>query len=454
MAITITVPVTKLDFDLQNPRYIEQKSQREALERILLEAPTKTIKLAEHIVANGQNPIDLLAAIESNDKRFVVVEGNRRTAVLKVLNKPILLDSIPAGPGVSAFVKRIKQLANQVSITAINKVGLTIFSSREEADVWINLKHTGENEGAGTVPWDGTQKARFRKGDIGLNLLDFGTANNWFSEEDLTNRGAFPISTLNRMLGDPAVREVLGLEISAGILQSKVHLDELKNGIKQIVSDLASGSWNVTMLKSKVDRQRYIDQLPKSAVPSKASTVSSWPLSLEMQQSQEAKLLSVAKPRAKSNIRTTLIPRSFIVNVSADSPRLEKILRELKALSIEKNENAVAVLLRTFIELSLDDFIAREKIIITKKNVKAPQATLADKAISAAAHFKQLGKLDKAQENIVNRLTGNGGDSKVEIASITTLHSFVHSRHASPIASELKVIWDNIAIFMHLVISV
>src|SRR3546814_16368542 len=74
--------------------------------------------------------------------------------------------------------------------SAINKVGAVQFESREDADIWIPLKHTGENEGAGTVPWDGTQRARFRKGDAGLNLLDFGKANNWFTEEDLTDRAA------------------------------------------------------------------------------------------------------------------------------------------------------------------------------------------------------------------------------------------------------------------------
>src|SRR3546814_2485468 len=128
--------------------------------------------------------------------------------------------------------------------------------------IWIPIKHTGENEGAGTVPWDGTQQARFRKGDAGLNLLDFGKANNWFTEEDLTDRAAFPISTLNRLLGDPAIRTALGLELSAGKLQSTVAISDLEKGIKQVVSDLATGTWNVSMLKSKQDRKKYLDQFP------------------------------------------------------------------------------------------------------------------------------------------------------------------------------------------------
>ncbi|MFZ6734153.1 hypothetical protein ACO0LG_19645 [Undibacterium sp. Ji42W] len=453
MAI-VTVPISKLDFDLQNPRYAEQSSQREALERILLDNPAKTIKLAEHIAANGQNPIDLIAAIETTNKRFIVLEGNRRTAVLKVLNKPLLLDSIPTAIGVLAFVRRMKQLANQVALSAINKTGLVTFKSREDADVWINLKHTGENEGAGTVPWDGTQRARFRKGDVGLNLLDFGKIHNWFTDEDLTERGAFPISTLNRLLGDPSIREALGLEIAGGILQSKVDLTELEKGVKQIVSDLASGDWNVTKLKSKADRQKYLHQLPSSSLPKREATSPAWIIDSQKNTTQAIQTSQLTKIRVKTTARTTLIPKNFIISTSTNSPRLAKIYKELKQLSIEKNENAVAVLLRTYIELSLDDFIAREKVTVVKKNIKAQQATLADKAISVAAHLKQLGKLDKAQEAIVHRLTGSGGDPKTDATSITTLHSFVHSRHASPIGSELKTIWDNIATFMQLITHV
>lgn len=442
---SITVPVSKLDFDLQNPRYAAQKSQRDAFERILLDNPGKTIALAEHIVNNGQNPIDLIAAIETDNNRYTVLEGNRRTAVLKALNKPILLDSIPTGTGIPAFCKRMKQLASRADTATINKTGLVVFNSREDADVWIPLKHTGENEGAGTVPWDGTQRARFRKGDAGLNLLDFGKANNWFTEEDLTDRAAFPISTLNRLLGDPAIRDALGLELSSGKLQSKVPISELEKGIKQVVHDLATGKWNVSMLKSKLDRKKYLDQFPAGSLPSPSDDVPVWPVDPDMAPVPEAKPAAEPKVRSRNDKRSALIPKSFVVTTSSQSPRLNKIYRELKQLPVDKYENAVAVLLRTFIELSLDDFIARDNVTVVKER---PQATLAEKARSAAKYLKDSGKLDKNQEGIVNKLASTAPDDKAQPANITTLHSFVHSRYASPICSELKTIWDTISPFM------
>lgn len=450
----ITVFVTKLDFDLHNPRYPEQSSQRDAFEKTLLDNVGKAQKLAEHIVANGQNPIDLIAAFETESRRFVVLEGNRRTAVLKALNKPVLLDALPSGTGVSAFVKRMKQLASRVEKGAINKVGLVIFPSREDADVWISLKHTGENEGAGTVNWDGTQSARFRKGDAGLNLIDFGKANNWFSDDELTERGAFPISTFNRLLGDPTIRKALGLELAAGKLLSTVAVDELAKAIKQVVSDLATGKWNVTKLKSKADRKQYLDQLPKESLPASLGDVAGWIVDPDSTRQPDLTRPAQSRVRSRPINRNMLIPKEFVVSTSTLSPRLNKIYHELKKLSVEKHENAVAVLLRTYIELSLDDYISRESVSVVCKNPRNPQGTLAEKATSSAAHLKSQGKLDKTQEAIVHRLVGTGPEPKAESTSITTLHSFVHSRRASPIASELLTIWDNISDFVRLIAHV
>lgn len=447
----ISVPVSKLDFDLHNPRYPEQSSQREAFEKTLLDSIGKSQKLADHIVANGQNPIELIAAFETEDRRFVVLEGNRRTAVLKALNKPVLLDALPSGVGVPAFVKRMKSLAARVEKGTISKVGLVVFPSREDADVWISLKHTGENEGAGTVSWDGTQSARFRKGDAGLNLIDFGKTKNWFTDEELTERGAFPISTFNRLLDDPTIRKALGLERSAGKLISTVEVDELAKGIKQVVSDLATGKWNVTKLKSKADRKHYLDQLPKGTLPTPSGDATGWIIDPDSAQQPDSKRAAQSRIRSRPINRTTLIPKEFVVSTSVHSPRLNKIYQELKKLSVEKHENAVAVLLRTYIELSLDDFIARESVTVVKKKPNSYQASLADKATSSAAHLKSKGELDKTQEAIVQRLVGAGPDPTAQTASITNLHGFVHSRHASPIASELLTIWDNISVFIRLI---
>lgn len=446
----ITVPVSKLDFDLHNPRYPIQGSQREALEKILLSNTSKSAKLAEHIVAHGQNPMDLIAVMQDGS-RFVVLEGNRRASVLKVLAKPVLLDSLPSAAGVPAFSKKMKSLSTKANASDVKNVSVVLFPSREIANVWISLKHTGENDGAGTVPWDTSAKARFtNNGDIGLELLDFGKAKGWFSDDDLKNTsgGPFPLSTLNRLLQDPDVRDKLGLTLLGGVLLSRVSADELSKGVKQIVKDLSTGSWNVTKLKSKGDRSAYLEQFPSDSLPKEAAGNVPWQVDVDTAPPTPPTQPTNPKPKQKTGIRKTLIPKDFVVTIGNTSPRLIKIFSELKKLEVEKHENAVAVLFRTYIELTLDDYIARTNIPIQKSK---PQATLGEKAKGAAAHLKQQGLLDKNQAANVDRLVGVNSDSKAESGSITTLHSFVHSRHSNPIPSELKIAWDNIADFMRLI---
>lgn len=455
MSQQISVPASKLDFDLQNPRFPVQTSQREALEKTLLTNMSKSFKLAEHLVAHGQNPSDPLL-VHQDGMRFTVLEGNRRTAVLKVLNKPILLESMPDGPGVPAFCKKMKTLAERAANAELNKIAIVVLPSRQAADVWINLKHTGENDGAGTVQWDGNARARYRsKGDIGLELLDFGKARNWFTDDDLRgpSGASFPLTTLNRLLGDPQVREALGLTLSNNILLSLVPPDELEKGVKQVVSDLASGDWNVTRLKVKGDRKKYIDQLPASARPDLTRTVGPWQVDVDTVTPAAPPKVEEKepKPRPKPSTRKALVPKDFVVHTNPACPRLAKILVELKKLEVEHHENAVAVLLRTFIELSLDDYIDRTGLTVQKSG---KQAALAEKAKSAAADFKNKGLVDKHMEGNINRLVGHNSDPKAEAGSITTLHSFIHSRLSSPIASELKTVWDNIAPFMRLVTHV
>lgn len=454
MSIT-TVPVSKLDFDLHNPRYPVQATQREAWEKILLSNTAKSIALAEHIVANGQNPIDIIAAVETEDKRFMVLEGNRRSAVLRALNKPQMLESIPDAPGIPAFRKRMKHLAKAALAAEINKATVFLFASREASKVWIKLKHTGENDGAGTVPWDGSAKARFRNtGDIGLELLDFGKSQNWFSDEDLTKNGPFPITTLNRLLGDPAVREAFGLELASGELKSTVTPDELGKAITRVVSDLSSGKgdgkWNVTTLKLKGDRKAYLEQFPAELLPDGIGNTAAWQVDVDADLPVQDKPLATPKTRARSTARTTLIPKDFVINTSTASPRLNKIYKELKQIPVDKAENSVAVLLRVFIELCLDDLIARLKFHVPRVG---KQASIAEKAKAAASYFKSKQLLDRHQEGIVQRLTAEE-TAREDSSSIFTLHAFVHSRHASPLPSELKTIWDTISPFMRLIADV
>ncbi|WP_308922781.1 hypothetical protein [Janthinobacterium sp. J1-1] len=203
----------------------------------------------------------------------------------------------------------------------------------------------------------------------------------------------------------------------------------------------------MTTLKSKTQRQVYLDQLPKSVLPKAQSADALWTVDLDAAPALVSPPPTI-RVREKSLARKTLIPKEFSITTSNSSPRLAVIYRELKTLQVDGSKNAVAVLLRVFIELCLDDYLPREKVAIIRKDAR--RTSLADKVNSAAAHLKKANRLNKNQEGSVQRLVADGSDP----SSITTLHSFVHGRHASPLPSELLTIWDNISDFMQAIAHV
>ena len=95
---------------------------------------------------------------EKNGRKFKVLEGNRRITVLKLLknNKLIPEEHKP-------LLNRFKKLSSDYEKNPIKNVPCVVFPNADEANKWIGLKHTGENDGIGTVTWDAQQKAKFEK---------------------------------------------------------------------------------------------------------------------------------------------------------------------------------------------------------------------------------------------------------------------------------------------------
>ncbi|MEV1146602.1 hypothetical protein, partial [Micromonospora sp. NPDC049799] len=112
------------------------------------------ISLARDMAQTGQsNPAELPIAVKHGSK-YLILEGNRRFAALKLMRDPALADD-------EAHQKAFRRAA------ALGTPPATVFtlvtSSREEADHWIVLRHTGENGGRGIKRWSAAQTATHRR---------------------------------------------------------------------------------------------------------------------------------------------------------------------------------------------------------------------------------------------------------------------------------------------------
>ena len=166
---TKRVLIKNIILDLNNPRHKPKKTQKEII-KYLAQHKSGLVRLAKSIIAHGLNPTDLPILYKKSKNKFVVLEGNRRIATLILLNDPNKISD----KEINTYFRILHENFKSHIPKFINCV---VYDKLESKDIkyWIQLKHTGINNGVGIVTWDPIQKARFAK-KISSTLLLFNYA--------------------------------------------------------------------------------------------------------------------------------------------------------------------------------------------------------------------------------------------------------------------------------------
>ncbi len=434
------ISIENLLIDLHNPRYDIRNSQREALTTIAHDQGLKLVNLAEDIIDKGLNPSEVVMVTPFDESSYVVLEGNRRIAALKLISSISLLDSV----GLSQrLAKRLKALHDQAKGELPTQINCVVLS-REDANYWIQLKHTGENEGVGVVPWDGQARHRFRGNSPALQAVELVDKSNYINDETRKKLPKIAITNIERVLGTPDARKQLGVDVINRKLILKSPEDDALARLAIIVTDIAHGIMKVTHLDTKQQRVNYAADvagrpLPKPHIPgtgAKSGTSSG---------ATPGRIAHKISPERKA-----LIPRQL--RLSIPQTRINRIYHELQSLDVDKFINACAVMFRVFVEMSVDDFAQRRKIpllapVSKKPGIVPPQMremSLRAKLITISNYLEREKLCNKDELRGVRTLISNTN----HVLSVDTLNAYVHNKHYNPTPSELKGNWDNIETFV------
>ena len=144
-----------------------------------------------------------------------------------------------------------------------------------------------------------------------------------------------------------------------------------------------------------------------------------------------------AKKTAKTpKKRSRLIPRDCVLSIP--SGRIKNIESELRKLDLEDHTNAIAVLFRVFIELSVDSFIEANALSISEDK------GLQKKMEAVAVDLVSRRKLTAKQRTPVSRACQK--DSFLA-PSVTLMHQYVHNPHVFPAPGDLRAHWDSLQPF-------
>ena len=288
------------------------------------------------------------------------------------------------------------------------------------------------------VGWDGIATARYRGKNTSLKALDFVRAAGKLTADEVAMLERFPITNLDRLLGTPEIRELLGLTLEGGDLMSDLPQSELLRPLRRIVTDIASKTVTVGTLKSKDDRLKYVNSL-KAFLPALGKRTGS-PEPLERLAAQahaksQSKAASTAKAKSLLD-RKALIPGQAQTPLNINDQKLQQMCKELRKLPLETYPVSVAASFRVFLELSLDHYGVEKKLVGFCVDHSLKQK------VQAVAEGLQANGASKRDLQAFRALASNPNAA----LSIDRLHGVIHSRFALPTPSELRSGWAEVQV--------
>ncbi|HUS46033.1 MAG TPA: ParB N-terminal domain-containing protein [Phycisphaerae bacterium] len=372
---TKQLSVASLHLDAKNPRLGRETLSRAPREIIqYLFEHDKALETAESIATRGYFPNEPLLAIKENGQ-YVVVEGNRRLAALKVLSEPGLLEG--------SLARQVERLSRRIADPrVIAKVPVTIAPSRRATDRQIAGRHIGSP----VLAWQAENRASFildklaegygndeLRDELGFSLPDIQQARQTRAIADmarsldlpdevkakLDNPRAKLFTTLGRVFESSVGRDYLKVvpDPDHG-LRGITTKNQFLRGFTKLVTDVALGKQSSRTLNTNDDIQKYFESLTPEERPAKkrGSFIPSDVIKGKSVASA-GQVPTAAPPKRSKQVSKTVLPKDFRVRFGNE--RLIDIRCELTKLKREDFPNAGAVLLRVFFEIAVVHFLGR-----------------------------------------------------------------------------------------------
>ena len=395
---TGTKSAASLFLDPRNPRIPPSPkplSEPELIEQLV--SHDDVYELAKSIALNDFFPSEPLVVVRE-DRRLIVIEGNRRLAACKLLVSP------EAAP--EDFRDRFKVLAAKVDQNTLKAIPIVIAPSRAKTVPLVIARHTA----AQIERWAPAMQANFYNNLLGQGMSIEDVAREFNQtvgkiRESLYSHNLyqmacrldlpdgkteivrkprkFALTNLQRIFETPVGRDFFGVKFrDDGTIEGYIDPKEFEKGFAKAVADVATGAADSRVLNTPDDIKRYLDSFSPSERPdsSKKAVFDSTSFLTGLTVKTVPKAAREKKKTTAAPKPVGLAPRSFQSKIAVR--RVQDLLAELKKLRPGKFPNACALALRCFLELSVFCFLyskgevakmrAEAEKEIAKKNAGRP----------------------------------------------------------------------------------
>ena len=314
-----------------------------------------------------------------------------------------------------------------------NTILCQVEEDRDDIDSILYRRHTGTQNGVGQSNWDDRMKDNFvvRSGKTaGFNLAD--EIEQRLDAAGLRPKKKIPRSNLNRFLSSEAIRNRIGVSVKNKEFNYTHKPEVVLETLRYIAEEFANKRvvlgdiWDNTAKISYLENLEGAGRLPRDEdiLDEKSDKPSRKPKR------------PPSKPKPKPTKRTTLIPqKEFGILWTGKQQRHHDIWEELQFhLNTEIHPNAVSVLFRVLVELSIDHYVVEHNIVINTNDKLARRVEKVGKALFSH------GKIGKKQLDATKKFSHN-----YQLISADTLNRYVHSASFAPSPKDLEALWDTLA---------
>ncbi|GEM_PF-6033571 len=406
----------------ENPRFDKAFSELEAIQKIIVDQDNKLVRLAEHIIDHGFNPLDIPAVFKKG-KKFLMKEGNRRVACLMLVDNPNLIFSN------DTLRNKFLLLKTQKGHLLPREVLCAVFDNQRDADEWIRLKHAVKHKGVGVERWDSKQTNRFAKGSIedlpvelqAIEILKKGKIHKVTEDLIPTLRA----TNLWRLLTDPYVRNKIGLKIDESKLTLLSPKNESLKNLEAVVQNISKSNFAVDEIYHKKDRKKFIDSLKLTKIKLPKAIVS-------------LKTEKAGRKAKESATYTSLIDPSKSPPTKVGL-KIPKVYKELQIISVDVAPHASAFLLRVLFEISVKNYLKHKKVQIDKDDRAI--ITISGETIEYNSLRKKINYIASAY--IVDDDLKNSVSLLNKNSFTRTLNQFVHNELYQATPTSVRDFWTN-----------
>ncbi|MFH1825047.1 MAG: ParB/Srx family N-terminal domain-containing protein [Candidatus Firestonebacteria bacterium] len=425
--------IADLFLDLENIRLqVEGQTSQDALinDLFLNEDAMQTL---ESIATNGFFPDEIPVVIREN-KKLVVIDGNRRVAALKVLLHPEIVPSKET---------KIRELIKSAG-PLIKEMEVVLAPDRDSVRHFLASKHTHDTR----RPWRPLRQAYFYKAELArgktvqdlrkeypnvdidkflklINIHRIAKSIQYDSDQvtkKVHNERTFPASTIGRLYEDKRVRNFLGFDFDKnGEVKIQISKKEFEKGFKKIVQDVVDKIVDSRSLNTEKNRKDYLATFSKAEIPNKTKSGGI----ITSKDFKETIPLTIKK-------KTKLAPRD--IDFTLQCPGVGRMLSELQKIDYHKFPNASHDLLRSFLECALKAYFYQ----------KGTQIKPAGKFVYLNDVLREFKKEMDSTKNIelsqvTQRIISN---TNMNSYSVQFLNAVNHNSSVFAIAKDVEDAWD------------